>query len=219
VMEDPTQPGSEPIPIPPGTLVRRALSGDVTAMHELALTGAPEAFETLTRVVLNSVNDQTRTEAISALGDLKDARTVEFLSGLIVKSKFPVTKACARVLGNTKDPSVIPVLIKTMRLNADWMSSQACVDALGEFAPQAPEEVCAALIEGLELGSFVADSARIALVQYGNAALPSLTAFLDDTASSPFTLRQTIDVIGLIGDPRRLSIKKHLTSSLTGCCR
>jgi len=205
VMEDPPQPGSEPTQILSGTLVRRALSGDVASMHELALSGAPETFETLTKVVMNSVNDQTRTEAISALGDLKDARTVEFLSGLIVKSKFPVTKACARVLGNIKDPAVIPVLIKTMRLAADWMSSQACVDALGEFAPQAPEEVCPALIEGLELGGFVADSARQALVQYNNAALPSLTAFLDDAISSPFALRQAIDVVGLIGDPSALN--------------
>lgn len=183
-----------------GDLARRALAGEVAAMYELALARAPEAFDTLTGVARKAVNDQLRTEAIAALGELGDPRSVAFLSELIVKSKFPVTKACARVLAGSRDPAVIPVLIRTMRLNADWMSSQACVDALGEFAPDQAATICPALVEALGQGAFVSDSARQALAQYGAAALPALLRVLDDAEVPPSLLREAVEVVGLCGE-------------------
>jgi HEAT repeat protein len=71
---------------------------------------------------------------------------------VLLKSKFPVSKACARVLSNLKDPSTVPVLIKAMRLEVEWMSSQAAVEALAEFALNFAQQICPALVEALGQG-------------------------------------------------------------------
>jgi len=154
----------------------------------------------LTKVAVSAFNDQIRAEAISALGDLGDPRTIAFVSQLLLKSKFPVSKACARVLSNLKDPSTVPVLIKAMRLEVEWMSTQAAVEALAEFAPEGAHEICPALVEALGQGSFVAESAKQGLVQFGAAAEPALLAFLEDPNGNVNVGKDVVDILGLVGD-------------------
>lgn len=184
----------------PERVLHRALLGEVTSLHEAALLRLPGAYDALTKVAVSAFNDQIRAEAISALGDLGDPRTSEFVSQLILKSKFPVSKACARVLSILKDPSTVPVLIKAMRLETEWMSSQAAVEALAQFAPDLAQQICPALVEALGQGSFVAESAKQGLVQYGAAAQPALLAFLEDPDANVQVGRDVVDVLGLVGD-------------------
>jgi HEAT repeat protein len=184
----------------PELVLHRALSGEVTALHEAALSQLPGAYEALTKVATSAFNDQIRAEAISALGDLEDPRTIGFVSQLLLKSKFPVSKACARVLGNLKDPSTVPVLIKAMRLEVEWMSSQAAAEALAEFAPNFAQQICPALVEALRQGSFVAQSAKQGLVQYGAAAEPALLAFLEDPDPDAYVGKDVVDFLVLVGE-------------------
>ena len=62
----------------PELVLRRALSGEVTSLHEAALSRLPGTWEVLTKVATSAFNDQIRAEAISALADLGDPRTIEF---------------------------------------------------------------------------------------------------------------------------------------------
>ena len=184
----------------PELVLHRALSGEVTSLHEAALTRLPGAYEALTKVATSAFNDQIRAEAISALGDLGDPRKIGFVSQVLLKSKFPVSKACARVLSNLKDPSTIPVLIKAMRLEVEWMSSQAAVEALAEFAPNFAQQICPALVEALGQGSFVAESAKQGLVQYESAAGPALLSFLKDPDADMHVGKDVADILGLVGE-------------------
>ena len=183
----------------PELVLHRALRGEVTSLHEAALSRLPGAYEALTKVATSAFDDQIRAEAISALGDLGDPRTIGFVSEMLLKSKFPVSKACARVLSNLKDPSTLPVLIKAMRLEVEWMSSQAAVEALAEFAPNLAQQICPALVEALGQGSFVAESAKQGLVQYGAAAEPALLAFLEDPDANVHVGKDVVDILGLVG--------------------
>jgi TIR domain/HEAT repeats len=184
----------------PELVLRRVLSGEVTSLHEAALSQLPGAYEALTKVATSAFDDQIRAEAISALGDLRDPRTIEFVSQMLLKSKFPVSKACARVLSNLKDPSTVPVLIKAMRLEVEWMSSQAAVEALAEFAPNLAQQICPALVEALGQGSFVAESAKQGLVQYGAAAEPTLLAVLENPDADIHVGMDVVDILGLVGE-------------------
>jgi hypothetical protein len=181
-------------------LKRQALAGNIQAIGEFGHSGAPDVFETLRRIVENPGDDQARSAAASAMGNLGNRQTVEVLSAVLRGSSHALASTCAAVLGRTRDPAAIPALVEVLRVNADWPAASGCARALGEFAPAHPETICPALIEGLRMGGFVADAARQSLVRYKQAATPFVVSLLTDLEDS-HTVQQALEVLRVIPDP------------------
>jgi len=181
-------------------LKRQALAGNVQAIGEFAYSGAPDVFETLRRIVENPGDDQARSAAASAMGNLADPRTVEVLSAVLRGSSHALASTCAAVLGRTRDPAAIPALVEVLKVNADWPAASGCARALGEFAPAHPETICPALVEGLRMGAFVEDAARQSLVRYKQAATPFVVSLLTDREDS-HTVQQALEVLRVTADP------------------
>jgi hypothetical protein len=70
---------------------------------------------------------------------------------------------------------------------------------VAEFAPNLAQQICPALVEALGQGSFVAESAKQGLVQYGAAAEPALLAFLEDPDADVHVGKDVVDILGLVG--------------------
>jgi hypothetical protein len=210
----------------PELVLHRALSGEVTSLHEAALSRLPGANEALTKVATSAFNDQIRAEAISALGDLGDPRTIGFVSQVLLKSKFPVSKACARVLSNLKDPSTIPVLIKGYALRSGMdVKSGSCGSTGGVRT-----ELCAADLSrprgGFRARVVCCRKCEAGLVQYESAAEPALLAFLKDPDADMHLGKDVVDILGLVGEQNAVPAVQVFSNrlqenpglgALTGC--
>jgi HEAT repeat protein len=175
---------------------RQALSGDVPAMTELSFSDSPRAFDIISSVLRNNLDEKIRVEAVNLLSNSKDSRKVQVLGDTLVSEKWLVAQACARALGRSNDPTSIPYLLLALKLKVDWVVAQASAEALGRFPPN--DSIARALVSAMDAGeSFEAEAAKQSLVHFGEFSLPYLLRNAE-TSTSAGGLIRTISTIRIL---------------------
>ena len=159
------------------------------AVEALGKTKSPEAVDPLLSVLFNDRDRAVREDAVRALGQIGDARAVEFL---ITAMKEPGLRPLAvEALGRIGDRCAVPVLIDVLagverpevaqpidgcgdRWNEEMITLGAAVKALGEIRDEA---AVPPLMKALRYTVTRADAAE-ALTRFGSAVIAPLLALL-----------------------------------------
>jgi HEAT repeat protein len=112
----------------------------IHAAAALGRIGAEEALPDLRQLVLHDNDDNLRTAAIYALGDIGDPEGVDLLLPFLRDSSFRVRIAAAYTLGRLGDSRSIPALRaarpRLLRSPLDWYLSRrvydGAIDALSD---------------------------------------------------------------------------------------
>lgn len=159
------------------------------AVEALGKTKSPDAVEPLLRLLFNDRDSSLREDAVRALGDIGDARAVEFL--LTAMKEPGLRPLVAEALGKIGDRRAAPALVAVVE-GADRPEQSRVVAGCGD---QWTEEMSAQAAAVRSLGQ-IRDAATIptliaalrntvtrveaatALVAFGQPAIPHLVAVL-----------------------------------------
>jgi HEAT repeat protein len=146
---------------------------------------SPEAVEPLLSVLFNDPDQAVRTDAVQALGDIGDARAVDFL--LTVLPDLDVRPEAVVALGKIGDARAVPALVEIVngsrqpdrgravdgcgdRWDQEMIVMGLAVRALGDIGDQA---AIPALIAALR-DTVTRSDASASLARFGRPAIPYL---------------------------------------------
>jgi HEAT repeat protein len=179
------------------------------AVEALGKTKLPEAVDPLLSVLFNDQDRAVREDAIRALGQIGDARAVEFL---ITAMKEPGLRPLAiEALGRIGDRRTVPVLIDVLkglerpeisqpldgcgdRWEEDLLTLGAAVKALGAIRD---ETAIPSLLKALRYTVTRADAAD-ALTRFGGAVIAPLLALLarESDDNIRYHVKETLGRVG-----------------------
>lgn len=159
------------------------------AIEALGRMKAKMAVEPLLFVLFNDRDAAVRTDAARALGEIGDARAVEFL--IRAMNDLDVRPAAVEALGKIGDAKALPALIDVVtgaskpaesrplhgcgdRYDEEMFALEAAVKALGQIRDEAAMPVLIAALQN----TFVREEAASALAKFGSAAVPALLEVL-----------------------------------------
>jgi HEAT repeat protein len=181
--------GPAAIPVLVGALTHQEWLVRLHAVESLGKTKSPDAVEPLLRLLFNDRDSSLREDAVRALGEIGDARAVEFL--LTALKEPGLRPLIAEALGRIGDRRAVPALVAVVE-GTDRPEQTRVVAGCGD---QWTEEMAAQAAAARSLGQ-IRDTATIptlvaalrntvtraeaaaALVAFGQPAIPHLVAVL-----------------------------------------
>ena len=179
------------------------------AVEALGKTRSPEAVDPLLSVLINDRDRAVREDAVRALGQIGDARAVEFL---VTAMKEPGLRPLAiEALGRIGDRRALPVLINVLegverpevsrlidgcgdRWDEEMLTLGAAVRALGAIRDEA---AIPSLMKALHSTVTRAEAAD-ALTQFGSAVIAPLLALLarESDDNIRYHVKETLSRVG-----------------------
>lgn len=179
------------------------------AVESLGKSKSPQAVEPLLAVVFNDPDTAVREDAVRALGDIGDARAVEFL---YTAMKEPRLRTVAvEALGRIGDRRAVPVLLDVLagrnilegartvagcgdQWSEEMMTRAAAVRALGAIGD---ERAIPSLVAALD-STFTRPDAAAALSKFGSAVIPQLLPLLTGTPDENirYHVGETLALVG-----------------------
>lgn len=186
------------------------------AIEALGKTRSPQAVEPLLSVLFNDQDSAVREDAARALGEIGDARSVEYLCTLL---RDPAIRTVAvQALGKIGDARAVPALIELLagaglpgatttaagcgaHGNKELEAQSAAARALGEIGD---ERAIPPLVAALE-PTWTRAEAASALARFGPKVIPVLIPLLTHSQDDNlrFHVRETLTRAGW--NPRRMS--------------
>lgn len=179
------------------------------AVESLGKTKSPQAVEPLLSALFNDGDAAVREDAVRALGDIGDARAVDFL---FTAMKDPALRTLAvEALGRIGDRRAVPILIEVAtgtnppersravagcgdQWNEEVITQSAAVRALGAIGDDA---ALPSLVAALH-PTFTRSEAAAALAKFGSKVIPLLLPLLarPQDENIRYHVEETLAVVG-----------------------
>ncbi|MDR4464750.1 MAG: HEAT repeat domain-containing protein [Nitrospira sp.] len=186
------------------------------AVESLGKTRSPQAVEPLLSVLFNDTDSAVREDAVRALGEIGDSRSVEYL---LTAMREPGLRTVAiEALGKIGDTRAVPRLIECIsgavrpeitqtvggcgdQWTEELVAQGAAVRALGDIGD---DQAIPSLVAALEPTATRAEAAS-ALTRFGSKVVPLLIPLLTQSQDDNlrFHVRETLTHVGW--NPNRMS--------------